>query len=594
MKEVILDILRRRGLQASLFLILCLLVSSAILIFHYRNVLNKENESKSRIQLLHNQLIGIDQNLKTAEIGIRAYLIRQEDRFIKPYLSAAATYKKQLDELKANLQSQGYDVTQMSPATVAITGYMNDMQMMYQLSKNGNLDAALKIFDEDRGLEAWKKYNPFLESADQFMYDMQQKNEHQFHSALNGIMAFIILMLVVGLPVMVFAIRRINKDQKFRKALFGNLSASNKKYIFDSGEEQDTNDEDSVINGLISNLKRAFGFINQISAGNYDISWEGMNDKNKELNTESIAGELVKMRDQMKKVRREDEKRIRTTEGSSQFADIIRKYQGNFKELSEQIISNLVKYLHAEQGGLFIVDENQEGDKHLKLMACYAYERFKHLERKLEPGQGMVGQCYLEKETIYMTQVPEDYVNITSGLGGANPSNLLIVPLKVNDVIEGVIEMASLKPFADFEIAFVEKVGESIAAAISSVRTNERTKILLQQSQEQGEEMRAQEEEMRQNMEELEATQEEMHRKSDEIERLLEQASNNEEKLQKQLGEMEKIKTQQEALHESKIGEVHDYRNMLLDILNEIPQKIFLKGQRRQNGIGQPAGGRSP
>ncbi len=577
MKEFILDILKRRGLQISLFLILLFLMINSILIIHYRNVLVKENELQDKIHLLNQQLAEVDQNIKLAEIGVRAYLIKQEDRFISPYLTAAGRYNQQLDELKANLKSLGFDITQMSNATMAITGYMKDLRMMYQLSKNGNVDAALKIFDEDRGLAAWQKYYPFIESANQFLQNIQQENENQFHGILSQTLIMIIVIVLLGLPIIISAIRRINKDQKFRKALFNNLSTSNKKYIFNSGEEIDEENEDAIINGLLSNLKHASGFINQISDGNYDISWEGMTDKNKDLNKENIAGELAKMRNQMKKVKKEDEIRIWTTEGLSKFAEIIRNYQNNFKGLSEEIISNLVKYLKAEQGGLFIVNENHDGNKCLELMACYAYERFKHLERKLEPGQGLVGQCYLEKETIYMTKVPEDYVNITSGLGGANPSNLLIVPLKTNEKIEGVIELASLRPFTDFEIAFAERIGESIAAAISTVRTNEQTQILLQQSQEQAEEMRSQEEEMRQNMEELEATQEEMHRKNDEIERLLKKASENEEKLQIQLEQTEALKMEQDALNHARMEEVNEYRSMLMDILNEVPQKIFLK-----------------
>jgi GAF domain-containing protein len=174
-----------------------------------------------------------------------------------------------------------------------------------------------------------------------------------------------------------------------------------------------------------------------------------------------------------------------------------------------------VKYAGAKVGGLFILEEEEENAQQscLMLRACYAYERKKHLTKKVEIGEGVIGQCYLEGETVYLAKVPNNYLSITSGLGDASPSSLLVIPLKTNDRIEGVLELASLKPFQDYEINFLEKLGELLASSIVTVRTGEKTARLLKISQEQAEEMRAQEEEMRQNMEELQATQEEVARK---------------------------------------------------------------------------------
>jgi PAS domain S-box-containing protein len=133
-----------------------------------------------------------------------------------------------------------------------------------------------------------------------------------------------------------------------------------------------------------------------------------------------------------------------------------------------------------------------------------------------------------------MTEVPQDFVNITSGLGDARPDCILIVPLKLNNKIEGVIELASMKAFKNHEVEFVKKLGETIASAITTVRTAENTKVFLEQSQQQTEEMRAQEEEMRQNMEELQATQEQIHRKNEEVEELLKKATEKEEAMKAQ------------------------------------------------------------
>jgi GAF domain-containing protein len=104
-------------------------------------------------------------------------------------------------------------------------------------------------------------------------------------------------------------------------------------------------------------------------------------------------------------------------------------------------------------------------------------------------------------------------VRITSGLGEATPTSLLIVPLLNNGAVEGLLELASFHPFLDFEIAFIRKLAENMASAIATLKVNEKTRRLLEQSQQQAEELRAQEEEIRQNMEEMSATHEEIQRK---------------------------------------------------------------------------------
>ena len=203
--------------------------------------------------------------------------------------------------------------------------------------------------------------------------------------------------------------------------------------------------------------------------------------------------------------------------GLAEIGDIIRNHSESLDELTYQIVSYLVKYMKLNQGGVFILNDDDEDNKFLELKGCYAYERKKFLEKRISIGEGLIGQCYLERNVIYLRDVPKDYVRITSGLGDAPPSNLLIVPIKNEDSIEGVMELASFRLLEQYEIDFLKRACENIATTIASAKINAKTKLLYEESQQQTEEMRAQEEEMRQNMEELSATQEEMERKSQEF-----------------------------------------------------------------------------
>jgi hypothetical protein len=261
-------------------------------------------------------------------------------------------------------------------------------------------------------------------------------------------------------------------------------------------------------------------FIKQIEKGNIDF--EIPEDNGNELSTALSA-----MRVQMKHIAEEGEERNWVTTGMAKFVEILRTTNEDVKLLGDNILSNLVKYIEANQGSLFVVN-NEEEELSLEMVSCYAFDRKKFEEKKINIHEGLAGQCFLEKETIHLREVPDNYVHITSGLGQANPSAIVIVPLKINNEVYGLIELASFKPFPKYKIDFLEKLGESIASTISTVKINHKTKQLLEASQIQTEELKAQEEEMRQNMEELQATQEDLQRKEMELKQTLQQASEKE------------------------------------------------------------------
>jgi len=131
---------------------------------------------------------------------------------------------------------------------------------------------------------------------------------------------------------------------------------------------------------------------------------------------------------------------------------------------------------------------------------------------------GLVAQCAKEKESIYLKEIPSNYVKITSGLGEATPRCLILVPLKVRDEVSGVLEIASFQLFEEHQRTFIEKVAENISSLIASRQNSSNTQKLLEESRLKAEGLAAQEEELRQGAEELQATQEEMNRQRSELE----------------------------------------------------------------------------
>ncbi len=240
---------------------------------------------------------------------------------------------------------------------------------------------------------------------------------------------------------------------------------------------------------------------------------------------ENILGNiLIKLRDSLVKSKNdevqrknEDDQRNWIAEGLAKFGEILRQNNDNIEVLSYELVSNLCKYVRAVQGGFFLINDELEDDKHFELTAHFAYGRKKYTNKRIEMNEGLVGRAAFEMNTIYVDEVPDDYVEVTSGLGESNPKVLLIVPLKVNEEVHGVIELSSFDYFEKHIIEFVEKVSESIATTISTVKINIRTSKLLDESQAVTERLAQQEEEMRQNMEELQATQEEAAKQAEQF-----------------------------------------------------------------------------
>ncbi|MDH5365487.1 MAG: PAS domain-containing protein [Cyclobacteriaceae bacterium] len=320
-----------------------------------------------------------------------------------------------------------------------------------------------------------------------------------------------IIIVVFGLTMAYFMSISITNPINFIKEMVVKMG------LGELPEDQDKNFKNDEIgemakamDNLINGLKSTTVFAENIGNGNYESEYKPLSDN------DVLGNALIEMRSNLRNVAEEDKKRSWATEGQALFGEILRSNNSDIDKLADDIIRNLIKYLNANQAGLFVINSSDDDEPFMELLSCYAWDKKKYLDQKIYKGDGLVGQCWQEMDKVYITDVPDGYVNITSGLGDANPTSILIMPLKVNDEIHGVVEMASFTEFKVHEIEFVEKIAESIASTISTVRVNAKTQSLLEESQQMTEEMRAQEEEMRQNMEELQATQEEVERSTGE------------------------------------------------------------------------------
>jgi len=179
--------------------------------------------------------------------------------------------------------------------------------------------------------------------------------------------------------------------------------------------------------------------------------------------------------------------------------------QKELNSVTKRILSELAQVVNA-QHGLFYIMEQQENfmDSKLKLIAAYAFRKRKDVSNEFAMGEGLVGQCALEKERILLTNVPNNYIQIGSGLGEATPVNILVLPVLFEGNLKAVIELASFDSFSQTHQDFLEGLTESIGIVLNTIETNSRTEDLLAQSQSLAGELKSQQEVLRKTNEELE------------------------------------------------------------------------------------------
>src|SRR5438552_2577939 len=176
--------------------------------------------------------------------------------------------------------------------------------------------------------------------------------------------------------------------------------------------------------------------------------------------------------------------------------------QKNLDTVSRLIMSELTPLVSAHHGAFFMADQDGPAPV-LKLVATYAYKERKSVANRFHVGEGLVGQCALEKKPILLTRVPPDYIQISSGLGEAPPLNIIVLPVLFEGVVKAVIELASFNPFSAIHQIFLDQLTESIGVVLNMIGANMRTEQLLQQSQTLTQELQTQSKELTIQQEEL-------------------------------------------------------------------------------------------
>jgi len=357
--------------------------------------------------------------------------------------------------------------------------YGKDVDLVIdKLTKGASIDT-LKLD------EKWvaEKYSLFVDLHDKLTEHYQSKLDNQYTN-LN--IAFIILgifnfLVIVSIYysvryLILIPIQQISLTS--RELARGNLS---KKIPFTSRTEIGYIAQN--INDLAEIVQQATEFSKEIGEGNLDAEYRG--DVKILENRDSIVSALQLMRDQLRAIALKDQQEKWLSAGIAEFSEKLRNLDTkNLSDMCYHIISFVVRYMEANQGLMFILNDDipNINEHYLETMAGYAANKRKIFNQKIKLGESLIGQSFIDKETILLDEVPSSYEKVTSALGTSTPRNVLIVPFMHHDVPLGVLEILSLKTIPAYKISFVEKVTEIFSSTISVAKAYNKSQKLFTES----------------------------------------------------------------------------------------------------------------
>lgn len=387
----------------------------------------------------------------------------------------------------------------------------------------------------------------------------KQKSEELYSDAINTAslifwLTIVFIVLVTTLSIIISALLAKSITEPIFKL---NLHVQKLSLGDQEGEITEiSNDEIGTLSKNLNNLKQSLNQViehaKKIAEGDY--SGEIIPRSNKD----DLAIALNSMTSSLKNLK-----------GKNEYSDWIKTGQNLINEnlrgdmdltsMANSLVSNLAAYCSASIGAIF---SYSEPDEKLKMVASYAYSHRKEINNCIKLGEGVVGQAALEKKIISVSDIPDDYVEISSGLGSSHPKNIIAIPFLFNDKLKGVIELGSFTFWSQRELELFNSIQENIGISFNSSQSRDEMHKLLEQQQVQAKELVAQQQE-------LKAANEELEEKTDSLLLSEEQLKNQQEELK---ATNEELEEKTENL-ENQRDEINEKNRELELIKDEIVKK---------------------
>ena len=464
--------------------------------------------------------------MTNAETGQRGYIISGEQRYLEPLQTAIQVLEPKVKELRRLTADNLNQQRQLDILEPLINKKLAELQQTIILRQNQGFEAAQKLIQRGEGKQSMAEIRKTIQAMqveeDRLLQERSQNSQAVTKRTIATITYSIpILSLILALIGFILT-RHISRPLKQFSDIAENIADGNLLVSLANSDRQDE----------IGLLARTFNEM------------------------------IVHLRNTTQK----NEEQIWLNSNLAKFTQTLQG-QRNLESVSRLILSNIAPLVGAQQG-IFYVMDSIDNQPVLKLLNSYAYQERKHLANQFRLGEGLVGQCALEKQRILLTEVPSDYIHISSGLGEATPLNIIVLPVLFETEVKAVIELASLQRFSEMHLAFLEQFSEIIGVYLNNIASSWQTQQLLDESQALTEELQLQQEELKQSNQLLEEQtheleksqillkqqQEELQQSNEELQQLNEELEEKAELLEQQnrqvAGKNQEIELARQSLEE--------------------------------------------
>lgn len=506
---------------ASFFFGLGIFVAIAAVSYRGIDQLVKNSQLEAHTYEVLGQINEVSTQIRTAQVGQSGYLITGEQRSLEPYLGAVAELDgsvQKLQQLIADNPEQQQRINALKPL---IEQRIKVMDTRINLRRDQGFEAVRRSLPTDNGRNLTEQITQILTEMEQSERKLLEARSQAASSAAiqtsNSILYSIPFYSVLLAAVAFLLTRNISRPLEQTAKVAERVGEGDLSVDIPAMHRQDE----------VGTLNRAF---NQMV-----INLRETTLKNEEQNwLKSNLAELTQM------------------------------LQGQRDPIvvTQLLLSKLAPLVGAQQGVLYVLDLETDPPV-LKLLSSYAYQERKHLSNQFQIGESLVGQCALEKQRICLTNVPSDYIRISSGLGEASPLNIVVLPVLFEDQVTAVIELASFQQFNQVHLTLLDQVTPNVGVILNTIASDIRTAQLLQQSQalaealqqrqaeleqgnqrlqQQSRELQISEALLKEQQEELQQTNEELQQLNEELEEKAELLSLQKREVEQKNQEIEKAR----------------------------------------------------